>query len=225
MLDHLLLQRVLANCGSTKNAFVPMPGGQAEPVAGASQATAAMGAPLGSPPGGPAPQPAQGGQPPAQGGGGGMPPEVQEMLADPNVQQMLQQAGFAIDPSSGNVIDPATGQPVPPDQLMQILEQLMQGQGQGGGQPPSGGGQPPPDQGGQPGADPSGAQAAQSPPAPDQMSQMVQLLTEIRDHLGNAAKDGKGKGEKKQSVEEMIQGLTQEVQRQGETLKSMTGQQ
>ena len=107
MLDHLLLQRVLANCGSTKNAFVPMPGGQAEPVAGASQATAAMGAPLGSPPGGPAPQPAQGGQPPAQGGGGGMPPEVQEMLADPNVQQMLQQAGFAIDPSSGNVIDPA----------------------------------------------------------------------------------------------------------------------
>jgi hypothetical protein len=124
-LDHLLLQRVLTNCGSTKQAFVPMPGGQTEPVAGASMATAAMGAPMGAPQEAQPPQGTpQGGQPPSPGGGGGgLPPEIQEVLADPNVQQMLQQAGFSIDPASGSVIDPATGQPIPPDQLMPILEQ------------------------------------------------------------------------------------------------------
>lgn len=226
-LDHLLLQQVLAGFGSTKSAFVPMPGGQTEPVAGASPATAALSAPLGQPQGG-APQGApQGGQPPSPGGGGGgMPPEIQEVLADPNVQQMLQQAGFAIDPSTGSVIDPTTGQPMPPDQLVPILEQLMSGQGGGGQPPPQEGGQPPPQDPNAAPESPEGAQAAQPPPAPDPMSQMVQLLTEIRDHLGNAAANGKGGAkEKKQSVEEMMQGLTQEVQRQGEMIRGLTGQQ
>lgn len=218
-LDRSLLQQVLSNCGSTKQAFVPMPGGQTEPVAGASAATAAMGAPMNAPQGA-APQGApQAGQPPSPGGGGGeMPPEIQEVLADPNVQQMLQQAGFSIDPATGSVIDPATGQPMPPDQLVPLLEQLMGG-AQGGGQPaPQDPNAPPPA--------PEGAQAAQPPPAPDPMSQMVQLLTEIRDHLANSAANGKGGAgkEKKQSVEELIQGLTAEVQRQGETIRSMSGQ-
>ena len=218
-LDHLLLQRVLSNCGSTKQAFVPMPGGQSEPVAGASAATAAMGAPMGAPQGG-APQgdPSQGGQPPSPGGGGGgMPPEIQEVLADPNVQQMLQQAGFSIDPATGSVIDPATNQPMPPDQLVPILEQLMGGAQ--GGQPADPNAPPPA---------PEGAQAAQPPPAPDQMSQMVQLLTEIRDHLGNAAQKGDGKGEgkeKKQSAEELMQGMSAQLQRLTETVGSLTGQQ
>jgi hypothetical protein len=54
-----------------KQGFVPMPGGQTEPVAGASPMTAAMGAPMGDDPA------AMGGMPmnpAAMGTGGGMPP-------------------------------------------------------------------------------------------------------------------------------------------------------
>ena len=225
-LDRALLQNVLAGFGSTKQAFVPMPGGQTEPVAGASLATAALGSPMGGPQGA-APQGAapqgnpQGGQPSSQGGGGGgMPPEIQEVLADPQVQQMLQQAGFTMDPASGNVLDPASGQPVPPDQLMQILQQLMggqQGAPQGGAQPQDPGAQP---------QDPAGAQAASEPPPADPMTQIVQLLTEIKDHLANGAA-GKGAAgkEKKASPEEMMQGMQQELQRLGEIVRSSTGQQ
>jgi hypothetical protein len=223
-LDRALLQNVLAGFGSsTKQAFVPMPGGQAEPVAGSSPATAALSAPMGAPQGA-APQGAPQGQDPSQ-GGGGMPPEIQEVLADPQVQQMLQQAGFTIDPASGSVIDPASGQPLPPDQLMQVLQQLMGGQ-QGGGAAPQGTGAPPAqDPNAQP-QDPAGAQAASEPPPPDQMTQMVQLLTEIKDALVNGAQGKGGAAKEKQaSVEEMLQGLTQQVQRQGEILQSMTGQQ
>jgi hypothetical protein len=58
------------------------------------------------------------------------------------------------------------------------------------------------------------------------MSQIVQLLTEIRDHLANgvAGKGGTGK-EKKQSQEELLQGLSQQVQRLTETIGPLTGQQ
>lgn len=219
-LDRALLQNVLAGFGSTKQAFVPMPGGQTEPVAGSSPATAALGAPMGGPQGA-APQGAapqgnpQGGQPSSQGGGGGgMPPEIQEVLADPQVQQMLQQAGFTMDPASGNVLDPASGQPVPPDQLMQILQQLMGGQQ---GAAPQGGAQP---------QDPAGAQAASEPPPADPTTQIIQLLTEIKDAVVNGAggKGGAGK-EKKASPEEMMQGMQQELQRLGEIVRSSTGQQ
>ena len=54
-----------------KKGFVPMPGGQTEPVAGASPMTAAMGAPMGG--GGMPMDPAMMGGDPAAMGGGGMP--------------------------------------------------------------------------------------------------------------------------------------------------------
>lgn len=55
-----------------KTAFVPQPGGQGEPVAGASPMTAAMGAPMGVPAGGD-PNAMAGGDPNAMAAGGGMP--------------------------------------------------------------------------------------------------------------------------------------------------------
>lgn len=80
-----------------KQAFVPMPGGQTEPVAGASQLTAAAGAPMGGdpaaaggmPPGDPA---AMGGDPAAMGGdpmAGGMPPMDPAMMAPPAGQVVM----------------------------------------------------------------------------------------------------------------------------------------
>ena len=82
-LDHVKLQTVMD--GFTKAAFVPMPGGQAEPVAGAGPMTAGMTAPMG-------------GDPAAM---GGMPP------VDPAT-------GMPIDPNTGMPIDPNTGMPMDP---------------------------------------------------------------------------------------------------------------
>ena len=52
------------------------------------------------------------------------PAMLQQALADPGVQQMLQQVGIIVDPQQGP-IDIQTGQPIPQDQLIQILQQLM----------------------------------------------------------------------------------------------------
>jgi len=78
---------------TNKHAFVPMPGGQAEPVAGASQMTAGMAAPMGDPAmGGMPPEgmpmdPAMGGMPPE-----GMPPEAGGMPVDPAAGGMPPEA-------------------------------------------------------------------------------------------------------------------------------------
>ena len=45
-------------------------------------------------------------------------------LQDPNVQQMLAQMGIIVDPNQGP-IDQQTGQVIPPDQMLQILQQIM----------------------------------------------------------------------------------------------------
>jgi hypothetical protein len=118
---------------------------------------------------------------------------------------MLQQAGFIFDPNSGTLIDPATQQPMPPDQVAQVLQQIMsQGQqapAQGDGQPPAG----------------AGAPNGQGDP-------IIQLLTEIRDAVKGGGK-GEGEKSKKQTTEEMMQSLIQELQRTNENLRSLTGQQ
>jgi hypothetical protein len=99
--------------GFNKQAFVPMPGGQTEPVAGASPMTAGMVAPLGgqaAPPGmdqmaGP------GGMPQDPAAGGGMPPGG-PMPADPammGVDPMTGQPMGAppMDPAAAGGADPA----------------------------------------------------------------------------------------------------------------------
>ena len=196
-LDNDLLQSVLDGFG--KQAFVPMPGGQAEPVAGASPATAAMGAPMGSPPGGGMPQqgggmPQQGGGMPPQGGmppgappqGGGMPPELMQMMQDPMIQQALNQAGVMISPD-GSAIDQQTGQPIPPEELMAAIQELMGGQG--GGMPPGG-------------APAEGVPPAAPAPAEEEDPTLT-LLEEIRDALVDMSgkMDSLGKPEKSEKPE------------------------
>ena len=106
----------------------------------------------------------QGGAPPM---GGGQPPmdpammqNVMAALQDPNVQAMLAQMGIIVDPQQGPV-DQATGQVIPPEQMIQILQQLasqMQGAGVAPMDPSMMGGAPPMDPaaaGGAPPMDPS----------------------------------------------------------------------
>jgi len=220
-----LLQSVQNGFG--KQAFVPMPGGSGEPVAGASQATAAMAQPVGAQGGQPPAQaggmPQPGGAPqgqPQQGAGGEMPPELAEALQDPQIQQMLAQAGFNVDPASGQVIDPATGQPMPPEQVMQVIQQLMQAQQAGDPtaqpQPQSPGGQDP--------------NAAQQQSQQDPVAQIVQLLKDISVKLdkltaGGGKEGAGGEKEKKLSTDEKMDQMMQGMQRVTEMLGAATGQQ
>ena len=96
---------------------------------------------------------------------GGAPPMdpamMQQMmmaLQDPNVQQMLAQMGIIVDPNQGP-IDQQTGQVIPPDQMLQILQQIMSQM------PPPPGAMPP---GGAPPMDPAAMPkaAAMMPGAP-----------------------------------------------------------
>jgi len=76
-----------------------------------------QGAPMGAPP--MPPQGAPMGAPPQ---GGQIPPEtMQQMLADPEIIQMLQQMGIQVDPASGQAMDMQTGQPIAPAELEQIF--------------------------------------------------------------------------------------------------------
>ena len=195
-----LATKVLAGFATEKKAFVPMPGGQQEPVAGASPATAALaanqpqgGGPGGAPPGGAPMAPQQ----PA-------PPELLQMINDPAVAQMLQQAGVQVDPATGSAMDTQTGQPIPPDQLMMAINEMMT---QMGGMPPAegmeGGGAPMPEEG--------GGQAAggedSSDPHLDMLIEVRDLLVEIRDNLKMQRKSdaksggGSGGGESKPAAE------------------------
>jgi len=146
-----------------KQSFVPMPGGMAEPVAGASQMTAGMAAPMGGapmdpsmgggmPPGG---DPSMGGMPPGapmDPAMGGMPPGAP---MDPSMGGMPpgMPPGAPMDPSMGGMPpgDPAAAGGAPgqivmsPEEFARVL-QVVAGVGGGGG-------------GGEAGAPPVGAGA------------------------------------------------------------------
>ena len=241
-LDYGLLRSVQQGFNH-KNAFVPMPGGQTEPVAGASQATAAMGSPMGAPQGGAS----QGGAPqdPQQPGGGGLPPEMAQILQDPQVQQVLQQNGLSVDPASGNVMDQQSGQMLPPDQVQQILQELMQQQGGGGA--PGGEGQTPQDSGGggqASGQDPSQGAPQEQDPLTAILGKLDEILAAIKGGApaaggaapapeggapapegGAPAAGGAAPAQKKPSQSEKTDMMLSEIQRMNETLASLTGQQ
>jgi hypothetical protein len=102
-LNQELLEEVQKNF--KKEAFVPMPGGGAEPVAGASVATAGMGAPMGMP---------AGGDPNAAAAQGGMPAPM-PMGGDPAMMGMGPDGapiGGPMMGPDGVPVDPMTGQPI-----------------------------------------------------------------------------------------------------------------
>jgi len=106
-----------------KAAFIPMAQQQQPPMGPPPppDVSAAAGSPM-PPAQPPTPQQPQ----------GGFPPEILQMLQDPQVQQLLQQAGLAFDPQSQMLIDLQTQQPIPPEQAMLILQQLFAPPEQGG---------------------------------------------------------------------------------------------
>ena len=229
-----LIQARMALSGLSKQAFVPMPGGQAEPVAGASPMTAGMTAPMGSPPqqGGPAPGgPAPGGPPmggppmaPQMGGGQTVPPEVAN---DPQVQQMLAQAGIVYDPQSGMFIDQQAGQPIPTEQILPIIQQMM---AQGGAPPPGAEMGPPP------GAEMGPPPGAEMGPPPQPEGVPPEILNTIDKAVQDSIKKAMG-GQDTMDVKHMIAkyeadlkgvndqlaDLSAEVSRMAEALEGLTG--
>ncbi len=105
--------------GFKKEAFVPTPGGNAEPVAGASQMTAAQAGPMNDPNAQPQQEQPQGGMP-AQ----GMTEEQAAMLSRPEVLQALQEAGIQM--TENGPVDIQSGQPIPIEELMPEVEQMVQ---------------------------------------------------------------------------------------------------
>lgn len=157
----------------SKRAFVPV----TDPAMQAMQAP-----PQGQPPMDPSMMPPQGapmdpsmmGQPPM--GGAPMPP--QGGTGDPVLDQLMA-IGFTFD-QQGNVYDP-NGQPVPPEALNQLAQQIM---AQMGGQPPMDPSMTPPpgapmdpSMGGQPPMDPNMA----PPPEADPMAMMADMINTILD--------------------------------------------
>jgi len=218
--------------GFEKLGFVPMPGGQQEPVAGASPATAALAAnqpPPGAGPGGPGQGMPPGGAPPPPGAGAPPPPELLQAINDPMVAQMLQQAGIQVDPASGMAMDTQTGQQIPPQDLMMVIQQIM-GQ-MGGGMPP--GGEMPPEEGGAPPED--GGEGETADPHLDMLIEMRDLLVEIRDNLKMQRKKdasssgGSGGGESKETSKpqepekDNLSELTAQVSRTNDLLQGMMG--
>ena len=163
-------QALLSRRGLNKMAFVPM----TDP---AMQAGMGGGAPM---------DPYMGGGMPPQGApmGGGMPPQGVPMggasmpqggTGDPIMDQLMAM-GYQID-QQGNVYD-QNGQPVPPEQLQQLAQQIAAQMGPQGGAPmdPSMGGQPmDPSMGGAP-MDP-----ATQPSEADPMAMMAEMINTIID--------------------------------------------
>lgn len=99
-----------------KQGFVPQPGGQGEPVAGASQMTAGMGAPMGDPAGGGgAPM-----DPAAMGEMGGMP--MPPAGLDPAMAGML---GGAMPGGEGGAGGPGTMINMTSEEFLKFLKQIM----------------------------------------------------------------------------------------------------
>ena len=125
-----------------KKGFVPMPGGQTEPVAGASPMTAAMGAPMG---GGGMPM-----DPAMMGGGGGMPMDPSMMGGDPAAMgggmpmdpSMMggDPAAMGGDPAAMGGGDPMAG--VDPAALQSLLSGTPADPAAMGGDPMAAGGEP-----------------------------------------------------------------------------------
>lgn len=152
-----------------KEAFEPpMPAQPPAPAPPPMDAGMAGGAPPpmdptmagGAPPPMPPPMAAPPAAPPAEAGApmGGPPPmdpqmmqQLQMLLMDPNIQAMLQSIGIMIDPQQGPV-DMQTGEVIPPEEMMQILQEIMMQSMPQGGAPPAPGGapMPPPEAGGMP---------------------------------------------------------------------------
>lgn len=125
-LDRDMLAKARA---SIKQAFVPMPGGQSEPVAGASQLTAAIpGAPQDPAAAGGAPVDPNTGMPMDPAMAGGMPPGAPVDLAMAGGMP----PGAPVDPAMAGGDPAAAGMP-PMDPAM--MEQMMAG----GGMPPADG--------------------------------------------------------------------------------------
>ena len=180
-----VMQSLINKRAFRKRAFVPMtdPAMQAGMGAPPMDPSAGGMPPQGMPPQGGAPMdPSMGGMPPQ---GAPMPP--QGGTGDPVVDQLLAM-GYQID-QQGNVYGP-DGQPVPPEQLQQLAQQIAAQMG--GGMPPQGGapmepsmgGQPPMDPGmmdpsmqGQPPTDPNMA----PPPEADPMAMMADMINTILD--------------------------------------------
>ena len=149
------------NAGWDKQSFVPMPGGQQEPVAGASPATAALAA---NPQGGGAPA-------------GPDPALVQQLMQDPALLQQLAQ-----DPSMAEQmgLDPTTIEAAMQQAAGQMGDPAMLGMdpSTGGmlGAAPAG---PPPEEGG------ASAEAAPAAPAAAEgagdIGEVMKAITELKD--------------------------------------------
>ena len=121
-LDHVKLQAVMD--GFTKKAFVPMPGGAQQPVAGAGPMTEGMAAPMDPAMAGGAPpmDPAMMGGDPAM---GGMPPEGMPM--DPAMGGMPPE-GMPMDPAMMGA-PPAGSVTMSVPELLQLIEVIKGGGG------------------------------------------------------------------------------------------------
>lgn len=211
-----------------KKAFQAM-GGQPPPQPGQPAGPGAPPAP-GQP--APAAAPAPQGQPPPQGGD----PMIQQMMQimqDPQVQQALAQQGITM----GQQGPTQNGQVVPPEQMMQILQQMGAMPPQGGAAP---GGQPPPSpeasgmapesMGAQDGQVAEGAPEGGMPPEASQGGQppsggqpltmeafmeiMPQMLEAYEKDKKASGGDSAGKEELAQRVdqlEQMVTGLVQQL--------------
>lgn len=152
-----LLQEV--NAGWDKKSFVPMPGGQQEPVAGASPATAALAA---------GPQGGAGGAP-----AGPDPALVQQLMQDPAMLQQLMQDPAAAEQMG---IDPATLEAAMQQAAGQMGDPAMLGM-----DPSTGGmiGAAPQDPAAAEGGAPAeGEGAAPAAPSPDEV---IKVVTELKD--------------------------------------------
>lgn len=171
--------------------------------------------PAGGPPpgaGGPPPgagAPPAGGPPPAAGGVD--PNMLMQMMQDPQVQQMLAQAGIQVTPQGP--VD-QSGQPVPPEAIAQLLQQMgvmpggaPQGQDAQGMTPEAqGAGAPPPDAGA--GAPPQGT--------PLTVEAFMELMPQMLQQMGIEGKKEGGSGNadleaRVDQLEQMLTGLVQQM--------------
>ena len=109
-----------------KRGFVPMPGGQTEPVAGAGMMTAAQAAPMGGMPAGG--DPAMGGMPMDPAAMGGMPPGGDPAMGGMPMDPAAM-GGMPMDPAAmGGEMAPADGQvSMPFSQLLELIAVLTGG--------------------------------------------------------------------------------------------------
>jgi hypothetical protein len=167
-LNHVALQAVLD--GFSKRAFVPMPGGQAEPVAGASMMTAGQVAPMGGDPaagGMPMDPAAMGGMPMDPAAMGGMPMDPAAMGGMP--MDPAAMGGMPTDPSAMGIGGSSITMTIP--EFIQLIEVIR------GGSP-----------GAQDGAKPKKPKSdAAAPAAEDPMTALNAKLDQVLSAVGGGA--------------------------------------